>query len=188
MCLRPAATGAPPGLRKLPEPQDGPRARRIASTGIRIAVIVSASLALAVWTLRGPIVRFYTSDAAVAAVALTLIPYLAAFHVFDALQTGVGFVLRAHKRAVPPTVIYAVTPWGVGLFGGYHVAFVGLWGPPWGVTGMWLMQSAGLGLAGLLLLAFHLWLLRTQDRWAGAARRRVLGGKFESGHPGSDHS
>ena len=77
---------------------------------------------------------------------------------------------------------------GVGLFGGYHVAFVGLWGPPWGVTGMWLMQSVGLGLAGLLLLVFYLWLLRTQDRWAGAARRRVLGGKFESGHPGSDHS
>ncbi len=168
--------------------QDGPRARRTASTGIRIAVIVSASLALAVWTLRGPIVRLYTSDAAVAAVALTLIPYLAAFHVFDALQTGVGFVLRAHKRAVPPTVIYALALWGVGLFGGYHVAFVGLWGPPWGVTGMWLMQSVGLALAGLLLLAFYLWLLRAQDRWAGAARRRPLGGKFESGHPGSDRS
>jgi len=46
----------------------------------------------------------------------------------------------------------------------------------------------GLGLAGLLLLAFYLWLLRTQERRAGAARRRPLGGKFESGHPGSDHS
>jgi MATE family multidrug resistance protein len=92
-------------------------------------VIVSALLALAVWTLREPIVRLYTSDAVVAAVALTLIPYLAAFHIFDALQTGVGFVLRAHKRAVAPTVIYALTLWGVGLFGGYHVAFRGLWGP-----------------------------------------------------------
>ena len=120
------------------------------------------------WTLRDLIVRLYTSDAAVAAVALTLIPYLAAFHVFDALQTGVGFVLRAHKRAVAPTVVYALTLWGVGLVGGYHVAFRGLWGPPRGVTGMWLMQSVGLGLAGVLLLAFYLWLLRTQDRAQGA--------------------
>jgi len=151
--------------------EDASRARRTASTGIRIAVIVSASLALAVWMLRGAIVRLYTSDAAVAAVALTLIPYLAAFHVFDALQTGVGFVLRAHKRAVSPTVIYALALWGVGLFGGYHVAFVGLWSPPWGVSGMWLMQSVGLGLAGVLLLGSYLLLLRTQDRLRGEIPR-----------------
>jgi MATE family multidrug resistance protein len=144
--------------------EDGPQAQRTAAAGIRIAVIVSASLALAVWTLRSLIVRLYTNDAAVAAVALTLIPYLAVFHVFDALQTAVGFVLRAHKRAVAPTVIYALTLWGVGLVGGYRLAFRGLWGSPWGVTGMWLMQSVGLGLAGLLLLAFYLWLLRVADR------------------------
>lgn len=136
------------------------QAQRTAATGIRIAVTVSASLALAVWILRDSIVRLYTSDAAVAAVALTLVPYLAAFHVFDALQTVVGFVLRAHKRAVAPTVIYAMTLWGVGLFGGYHVAFRGVWGSPWGVGGMWMMQSVGLGLAGVFLLGFYLRLLR----------------------------
>ena len=51
-----------------------------------------------------------------AAVAVTLIPYLAAFHVFDALQTSVGFVLRAHKRVVPPTVVYALALWSVGAY------------------------------------------------------------------------
>ena len=137
------------------------RARRTAAAGIRITLTAAVGLVLAVWTLRGLIVRAYTSDAAAAAVALTLIPYLAAFHVFDALQTAVGFVLRAHKRAVAPTVVYALTLWGVGLVGGYHVAFRGLWGPPWGVTGMWLMQAVGLALAGLLLLGVYMWLLRT---------------------------
>ena len=136
--------------------EDDAGAQRTAATGIRITVIVSAVLALSVWVLRGLIVRLYTSDFAVAAVALTLVPYLAAFHVFDALQTAVGFVLRAHKRAVAPTVIYAMTLWGVGLVGGYHLAFRGLWGLPWGITGMWLMQSVGLALAGLLLLGFYL--------------------------------
>ncbi len=151
--------------------EDAAQARRTASTGIRIAVMASASLALAVWTLRAPIVHLYTSDAAVAAVALTLIPYLAAFHVFDALQTGVGFVLRAHKRAVAPTVVYAVALWGVGLVGGYHVAFVGVGGPPWGVSGMWLMQSIGLGLAAALLLGVYGWLLRREDRTGTIAVR-----------------
>jgi MATE family multidrug resistance protein len=144
--------------------EDDAGAQRTAATGIMIAVIASAVLALSVWMLRGLIVRLYTSDFAVAAVALTLVPYLAAFHVFDALQTAVGFVLRAHKRAVAPTVIYAMTLWGVGLVGGYHLAFRGLWGLPWGVTGMWLMQSVGLALAGLLLLGLYLWLPRMPAR------------------------
>jgi len=140
--------------------EDPGRAHRTAATGIRIALLAGASLAVAVWTLRHPIVRTYTSDAAVAAVALTLIPYLATFHVFDALQTTVGFVLRAHKRAVAPTVVYALALWGVGLFGGYQVAFRGVWAPPRGVTGMWLMQSVGLGLAAALLLAFYVRVVR----------------------------
>ncbi len=140
--------------------EDAERARRTAATGIRIALIAGASLALAVWVLRHPIVRLYTSDAAAGAVALTLVPFLAVFHLFDALQTAVGFVLRAHKRAVAPTVVYAIALWGVGLFGGYQVAFRGVWGPPRGVTGMWLMQSVGLGLAAALLLAFYVRVVR----------------------------
>jgi multidrug resistance protein, MATE family len=142
--------------------EDAGRAQRTAATGIRIALIAGASLALAVWTLRHPVVRLYTNDAAAAAVALTLVPFLAAFHVFDAVQTAVGFVLRAHKRAIAPTVVYALTLWGVGLVGGYHVAFRGVWGPPWGVTGMWMMQSVGLALAGALLLGFYVWLMRAR--------------------------
>jgi multidrug resistance protein, MATE family len=156
--------------------EDAARAERTAAAGIRIAVLVSASLALAVWALRAPIVRLYTSDAAVAAVALSLIPYLAAFHVFDALQTAVGFVLRAHKRAVAPTVVYAVTLWGVGLVGGYHVAFRGVGGAPWGASGMWMMQMVGLGLAGLLLLGFY---------WKRLGRK-TLGRKIGPRDPGRD--
>jgi MATE family multidrug resistance protein len=152
--------------------EEDERARRVAATGIRLALAASASLALLLWALRHVVVRLYTSDAAVAAVALTLVPFLVAFHVFDALQTAVGFVLRAHKRAVAPTVVYALTLWGVGLLGGYHVAFRGVGGPPWGVTGMWLMQAVGLALAGLLLLGFYLWLLR---RDAPARGRRAPG-------------
>lgn len=143
--------------------EDAERARRTAATGIRIALIAGVLLALAVWTLRHPIVRAYTGDAAAGAVALTLVPFLATFHVFDALQTAVGFVLRAHKRAVAPTVVYALALWGVGLVGGYQVAFRGVWGPPRGVTGMWLMQSVGLGLAGALLLGFYLGVVRREE-------------------------
>jgi MATE family multidrug resistance protein len=131
---------------------------------MRIGVVVAVTTVLMVWTLRHGIVRLYTSDPAVVAMALSLIPYLAAFHVFDAIQTVVGFVLRAHKIVIAPTVIYAVALWGVGVFGGYHLAFRGVAGPPWGIAGMWLMQSIALGLAAALLLGFYSWLLRTRVR------------------------
>lgn len=57
----------------------------------------------------------------------------------------------------------ALMPYGVGIFGGYQVAFRGVWGPPRGAIGMWLMQSVGLGLAGVLLLGFYVWLRRQGD-------------------------
>jgi MATE family multidrug resistance protein len=148
------------------------RARQTALTGMRIGALVAAATVLAVWTLRGGIVRFYTSDPAVAAMALILIPYLAAFHFFDAMQTVASFVLRAYKMAVAPTVIHAAALWGLGVVGGYQVAFGGLWGPPWGIAGMWLMQSIALALAALLLVTYYLGSPRLRPaRVAGRAER-----------------
>jgi MATE family, multidrug efflux pump len=132
------------------------RARETALIGMRIGALVAGATVLTVWTLRGGIVRLYSQDPAVAAMALTLIPYLAAFHFFDALQTVASFVLRAYKLAIAPTLIHAAALWGLGVVGGYLVAFGGLWGPPWGIAGMWLMQSVALALAALLLVGFYL--------------------------------
>jgi MATE family multidrug resistance protein len=150
---------------------DPRRARETALTGMRIGALVAAVTVLMVWTLRGGIVRLYSRDPAVAAMALTLIPYLAAFHFFDALQTVASFVLRAYKLAVAPTVIHAAALWGLGVVGGYLVAFGGLWGPPWGIAGMWLMQSVALALAALLLVGFYLGLPQTILPAVGGSRR-----------------
>jgi MATE family multidrug resistance protein len=149
---------------------DPRRARETALAGMRIGALVAVVTVVTVWTLRGGIVRLYSGDPAVAATALTLIPYLAAFHFFDALQTIASFVLRAYKRAVAPTVIHAVALWGLGVAGGYLVAFGGLWGPPWGIAGMWLMQSLALALAALLLVGFYLALPRFRPEPGRATR------------------
>ena len=135
---------------------DPHRARATALTGFRIAALVAGVTVLTTWTLRDGIVSLYTRDPAVAAMALTLVPYLAAFHFFDALQTVASFVLRAYKLAIAPTVVHAVALWGLGVAGGYLIAFGGFWGPPWGIKGMWLMQSVALALAALLLVGFYL--------------------------------
>ena len=141
--------------------EDLRRARETALTGLRIGAAVAAVTVLVVWTLRAAVVRLYSRDPAVVATALTLIPYLAAFHFFDALQTVASFVLRAYKRAIAPTLIHAAALWGLGVIGGYLVAFGGVWGAPWGITGMWLMQSVALAVAAMLLVGFYVGLPRT---------------------------
>jgi MATE family multidrug resistance protein len=140
---------------------DERQARETALTGMRIGALVAAVTVLIVWTLRVGIVRLYSRDPAVVAMALTLIPYLAAFHFFDALQTVASFVLRAYKLAIAPTVIHAAALWGLGVVGGYLIAFGGVWGPPWGIAGMWLMQSVALALAALLLVGFYVVTVRS---------------------------
>jgi MATE family multidrug resistance protein len=125
---------------------------------MRMGAVAAAVTVLLLWTLRGEIVRLYTGDPAVAAMAFTLIPFLAAFHFFDALQTVATFVLRAYRIALAPTIVHAVALWGIGVVGGYQVAFRGAWGPPRGIAGMWMMQSIALALAAVLLVSFYLWI------------------------------
>jgi MATE family multidrug resistance protein len=139
-------------------------ARRAAFTGIRMAVASASATVVTIWALRRGIVGLYTEDAAVAGVALSLIGYLVAFHVFDALQGITAFVLRAYRIAMVPTVIYAVALWGLGLVGGYVVAFHAVLGGPRGASGMWLMQSVALCLTSGLLLGLYLLVLRQQRR------------------------
>ena len=86
---------------------------------------VASITALTFWTLRRGIVAVYTHDAEVTAVALSLIGYLVVFHVFDALQGIIGFVLRAYRVVVVPMLIYAVALWSLGLGGQMFWASVG---------------------------------------------------------------
>jgi MATE family multidrug resistance protein len=142
--------------------RDTARARRVALTGIVCCVGLASLTASSVWTLRESVVGLYTTDAAVTAVALSLIGYFAGLHVFDALQGVTAAVLRAHRIAVVPMVIYALALWGPGLIGGYFVAFRSVLGEPRGVQGMWLMLALALALTASALVCFYAWFIQRQ--------------------------
>jgi MATE family multidrug resistance protein len=96
---------------------------------------------------------------------------VAVFHVADAAQTIAAFVLRAYKVTVVPMAIYVAALWGVGLGGGYTLAFNLSGGVPaalQGARGFWFASTAGLVLAGGALSAFMLWRMRQQGRQAPA--------------------
>jgi MATE family multidrug resistance protein len=90
--------------------------------GLAMASLMAAGLALARWQ----IAALYTPNPQVVAVAAGLLGWLALFHLGDASQALCVFVLRCYRVAVAPLVAYCVLLWGVGLAGGYALAYRGL--------------------------------------------------------------
>jgi MATE family multidrug resistance protein len=137
-------------------------AKRITRAGLRVVTGVALVTAGSLWFGRAKIVSLYTDDEAVRAVALSLIGFVALFHCFDAIQGICGFILRAYKHAVAPMLIYTVSLWGIGLFGGWWVAFRPVIGDaPLGATGLWGSATFSLGLAAVVLL---FWMVRVSRR------------------------
>jgi multidrug resistance protein, MATE family len=134
-------------------------ARRVAYLGMRITLIVTATLGLICFALRGSIAGIYTLSPAVQQIASTLFIFIAAYQMVDGLQVMASFLLRAYKVAVLPLVAYGVSLWGIGLGGGYLVAF-NVFGnsPTWalGAAGMWLGNAVALTLLCVALV----WMLR----------------------------
>ena len=140
-------------------------ARRLGWHGLLIAVLIAALLGATVYFTREGVVGLYTRDPVVVAAALPLVTWVALFHTADAAQAVASFVLRAYHVAKVPLVIYASAIWGVGLAGGYVIAFdsFGLTPPALlGARGFWFAATAGLVVAALGLGAVLLWVLRHQ--------------------------
>ncbi|MFJ1255552.1 MATE family efflux transporter [Cupriavidus sp. CuC1] len=145
--------------------QDG--ARRIARRGICLAATLAIMVGGLLWILREPLLHAYAKDPAVVRAALPLMLFIAFYQGFDAVQVMTAFILRAYKIALVPTLIYAVSLWGVGLGGGYVLGF-GLIGslPAFtrGAAGFWLANSISLAIAGSLLVRYFVTVSRRRAR------------------------
>ena len=147
-------------------------AERIGWHGLALGLMVAAVMAGAVYVGRHAVVDLYTADAAVAAAALSFVAWLAWFHIGDAVQTVAAAVLRAWRVTTVPLVIYALAIWGVGLSGGWWLAFAA---PPetpsWlrGAPGFWVAAAGSLIVTALALSGFLAWMLRRASRTRPAA-------------------
>ena len=147
------------------------QARQIALAGLRLALGIALIVSGLLMTLDTQVVRLYTSHEEVAALALTLLPIMAAFHVFDAVQGVAAQALRGYHRTMAPMLIYSVALWGFGLGGGYWLAFEGLRWPalglalaPQGAAGMWAAGAFSLLLAASALVPYLLRVSRSSSR------------------------
>jgi MATE family multidrug resistance protein len=103
------------------------RARHAAGLGYKLALVFAGSSALLLLVGHDAIARVYAGNKpALVAGAGHLLLWLAVYHFADALQAVGVFLLRSYGVATRPLVLYCVLLWGVGLGGGYVLAYVGV--------------------------------------------------------------
>ena len=133
---------------------DARQARAVWQRGLVLALALVALAGAGLLAARGSLVRAYSTDPAVQAVARHLLLFIVVSQLADAVQCVLSFALRSYRVALLPALCYALGLWGVGfLGGGALLAFrppagwpTALSGPAafWFANGLALLAVAGL--------------------------------------------
>ncbi|QDL37473.1 MATE family efflux transporter [Rhodoferax sediminis] len=105
---------------------DPRRARAAIRMGFRLVALMAIALSTILFIARGEVAEIYARNPAVIALASALLAWVAAYHLADAVQTLCVFVLRCYRVTVAPLLVYCVLLWGLGLTGGYLLAYHGV--------------------------------------------------------------
>ena len=104
---------------------DADAARRLVALGLALGGGCALSLAALLAWQHHRVALWYTGNPAVAAAAAPLLLWVALYHVADALQALSAFLLRCWRVTLVPLAVYGVMLWGLGLAGGYWLAYEG---------------------------------------------------------------
>jgi MATE family multidrug resistance protein len=116
---------------------DMPGARRAAAVCLCLGAGVMVLFGILFASAPRFLASLYTTDAAVLAVAVALLPIAAAFQIFDGVQVVSAGVLRGSADTTYPAALALFGFWALGLPGGWYMASSlglgprGLW---WGLT------------------------------------------------------
>jgi MATE family multidrug resistance protein len=111
----------------------------------------------------GPLMRLFTTDAAVVSTGVVLMQVAAAFQLFDGLQVVTTGALRGLGDTRTPMFANLVGHWLIAL----PIAAIGGFALGYGVVGLWIGLCVGLTLVGLFLLTVwrrHIGELRRDPR------------------------
>ncbi len=141
-------------------------ARRWAAAALIIGVSFMSLTALIFTLLPGPLARLYTTDAAVVAIAATLLPLAGLFQVFDGTQAVALGALRGAGDTRIPVLINLFGYYLIGLPISLWLGFRQGWGPP----GLWWGLVVGLMVVAVILV------IRVRVRLGRALIRVVIDG------------
>jgi MATE family multidrug resistance protein len=116
---------------------------------------LSVTVGIIVWFFQDHLLNLYSPRPDSRLMAEKLFIFICIYQIADSLQVAAAFILRGYQVAFWPMVIYAVSLWGVGLFGGYLMGFGKLPVPEYfqGAAGFWTGNSISLAIAAMMLLA-----------------------------------
>lgn len=158
--------------------EDPPGARRAAGAGLVTGTVFMACTAVVFLSAPGLLARAYTDEAAVVAVAVTLIPIAGLFQVFDGIQVVSAGVLRGVGDTRVPMLVNLVGFWVVGLPVSAYLGFRTSLGP----SGIWWGLAAGIGAVAVLLLA------RVRARFGRELRRLIVDEEHHRPHVSDAHA
>lgn len=98
-------------------------AQSVAWLGVRLALICGTVLSAGMLLTRQWLPQIYTGDAQVVALTATLLLWVALYQAADSIQCVCIFLLRSWRVTLAPLVVYCALLWGVGLGGGYWLAY-----------------------------------------------------------------
>lgn len=127
------------------------QARFIGYTGIAMGLVFAALAALAIVLSAPFIAALYTPDAAVQALATSLLLLIGLFQFGDASQVIIAGILRGYKLTREPMLVYAAAFWLLGMPLGYVLAFGTPLQPGLGAPGYWMALVLALFCAAILL-------------------------------------
>jgi multidrug resistance protein, MATE family len=128
------------------------KARQAASMGIGLAVVAALiGAGLLAW-FRGPVAQAFTNDPGVATAATVWLGWVALYHLADAVQAVCAFLLRCYRITMAPLLIYTALLWGLGLYGGYRLAYqdLGSWAARPSVDTFWMTSTVALAIVSIL--------------------------------------
>lgn len=134
------------------------QAKRTVVLGVKLTASASLCLAALILTANRFLAGLYSANPEIVALASSLLGWVAFYHVADATQALCAFLLRCYRITLIPLALYGSLLWGLGLSGGYQLAYAGLLGlaPTRAASTFWAASTLALALVAASLLAL-LW-------------------------------
>lgn len=129
-------------------------AKRVVLIGLQLAVVVALALSAAVLSANQLIASFYTNNPEIVALGSSLLVWVAVYHWGDAVQILCAFLLRCYRITLVPLALYSLLLWGLGLYGGYQLAYVGVADgvPTQSASSFWIASTLAIGLVAISLI------------------------------------
>ena len=133
-------------------------ARRVVVLGLKLTGLAALALAATISVAGKLLAGWYSGNPAIISLASSLLVWVAFYHVADATQALCAFLLRCYRITLTPLVLYGILLWGLGLFGGYQLAYEGVAGraATQSAGSFWAASTIAIGLVATCLLGL-LW-------------------------------